>query len=789
MNVNDILKNQALTEKILTGKITNKQDLCEACNCTFEEAENLFSEISSICNKIGVDPSSLDEGDLDKVSGGFGLTKNQKSRAVVAGLLATTGFGVGIKPKALAALDATAGIRVSQQMSLASENTDFKQLEKNDVFDEITKKTAAIAQIKPYTSLHIYSKQERDDARATVEDLQKLAREVASRYSHYNTDKRIQLAAHNLEATVLNCQTTLNEKFFWDRNAVYNYGECEKDLRNALALYERKLGPVIAESNANEQRLYNEQLKREEEKVQQAARLIEQIKTEFESKKKTILSEYREIQNEASTVLRNLEKTLTKGQEANQDELTKDLKAILNDIAEPCKKLETMKVPDNILALDSLESAEGAMEVALSDHRATCQEIKSRYSAIREEATETMKDLNDALMQCSKDEYQARLEAIEEGLQDKFASQGLNEVRTAKVQKILEDIYAELAVKKEEVKNYNDIKNQNKIKRSLESFDRFISSKEAMYRSVLDQHQAELKKMREQENLKRIREAMCYPQQRETALANGLLKFEDLVSGFPRYEKDKHGKEKLNDLEAFMEAYDKNNASEPDGKGFILCGPPGTGKTTQVKYLALSKGYNVVTLSRDVLSKSNKEPEKVIREYYEKAKDVSKNSGTVTVLLLDEIDTIGQDRGGVKAGDDKSTNELMTIAESNTKSTGVAIIGTTNHYDRLDSALTRRGRMGLKKDVPPPAENVLWDVFVSRVKHFPAQNCNNVQEFLTDVKSKVSLESLTPADVDDWCTRSIIKCREASPGNDILKTVLRTDIFRDTAETMGFSLK
>ncbi len=801
MNVNDILKNQALTEKILTGKITNKQDLCDACNCTFEEAENLFSEISSICNKIGVDPSSLDEGDLDKVSGGFGLTKNQKSRAVVAGLLATTGFGVGIKPKALAALDATAGIRVSQQMSLASENTGFKQLEKNDVFDEITKKTAAIAQIKPYTSLHIYNKQERESARNTVENLQKLAREVAKSYNRYNTTAKAQCYALKLEETILNCQTTLDENFRLDRNAVYNYGECEKDLRTALAKYEEALGPVIAESNANEKRLYEEKLKREEEELKQAERLKDQIKAEFESKKKTILNGYKSIRSEAETILRRLEQTLNRGNEDSQDELTKDLKAILNSIHGPYHEIENMRLPETILESQNLESAKNAIDVLLKDYWNAYDSIAVKYSTIKEEAMDTMRDLNEALLQCSKDEYQARLETIEQELPDKFVSQGLNETRKAKVQKILEDIYAELAIKKDEVKNYNDIKNQNKIKRSLESFDRFISSKEAMYRSILDQHQADLNKIREQQNLRLIREAVCYPQAREAALSSGLLKFEDLVCGFPKYDKieqievDEYGKtrtsyvEQLNSLEKFMEAYDKTNQSEPEDRGLILYGPPGTGKTTQVKYLALSKGYNVLTLSREVLSKSKETPARVIRDYYETAKNIAHTSNTVTVLLLDEIDSMGYDRSKTSAGEDGPTNELMNIAETNTKSDGVAIIGTTNYYSKLDKALTRRGRMGLSKEVNPPSDVILWEIFRSRVKHFPAQNCNDVEQFLADVKSHVALTGATPADVDEWCCNSIKECRNMSPQQDLLKTVLRADIFTREAKKLKLTTR
>ena len=203
-----IFKNQALTEKILTGKIANKQDLCNECNCTLDEAENLFSEISSICTRLGIDPSSLDERDLDKVSGGFGLSKDQKNRAVIASLLAITSFSGSMIGNRSHAVTAESGLRVGQKVSLAAGINETSQSGKEEIFDEITKKAESIAQIKPYTSLHIYTKQDRESARNTVESLQKLAKDVTERYDRYSTSGRAQLAAQNLEATVLNCQAT-----------------------------------------------------------------------------------------------------------------------------------------------------------------------------------------------------------------------------------------------------------------------------------------------------------------------------------------------------------------------------------------------------------------------------------------------------------------------------------------------------------------------------------------------------------------------------------------------------
>ena len=122
----------------------------------------------------------------------------------------------------------------------------------------------------------------------------------------------------------------------------------------------------------------------------------------------------------------------------------------------------------------------------------------------------------------------------------------------------------------------------------------------------------------------------------------------------------------------------------------LLWGPPGTGKTEFVKYLAKKVGRKVIVkMGSDLLSMWVGGTEKNIKRAFEEAEADN------AILFLDEIDGIVQDRSGAqRSWEVTQVNELLHRME-NFK--GV-MVGATNFMDNLDAAIMRRFTFKLQFD-------------------------------------------------------------------------------------------
>ena len=75
------------------------------------------------------------------------------------------------------------------------------------------------------------------------------------------------------------------------------------------------------------------------------------------------------------------------------------------------------------------------------------------------------------------------------------------------------------------------------------------------------------------------------------------------------------------------------------------------------------------------------------------------------VILLEDIDTIFNtlDREDAEETMDKDTkkvvNKLLQFLDSNSSPTDCIFIATTNHVEKLDEAITRKGRFDLQKEI------------------------------------------------------------------------------------------
>ncbi|XP_052871682.1 nuclear valosin-containing protein-like [Anopheles cruzii] len=130
----------------------------------------------------------------------------------------------------------------------------------------------------------------------------------------------------------------------------------------------------------------------------------------------------------------------------------------------------------------------------------------------------------------------------------------------------------------------------------------------------------------------------------------------------------------------------------PPPRGFLLHGPPGSGKTLLAQAIAGQLNVDLIEIpATELIAGVSGESEERIRDVFEQAAALSP-----CVLFIDEIDAISSNR--INAQKDMERRIVAQLLSSlDTLGTleggeGVIVIGATNRADALDPALRRVGR-------------------------------------------------------------------------------------------------
>lgn len=166
------------------------------------------------------------------------------------------------------------------------------------------------------------------------------------------------------------------------------------------------------------------------------------------------------------------------------------------------------------------------------------------------------------------------------------------------------------------------------------------------------------------------------------------------------------------DLQKFLDDESKyTRLGIPYHRGYLLHGPPGTGKTSLVKALASELGLDLWFMSMGDIKEDNGMLS-MIRSVREGG-----------ILLLEDVDSFApvlsrEDGDGAKKGPDDgvSTSALLNALDGVATPHGLITIMTTNYLDRLDEAVLRSGRVDMLVELGYPSwEEVqrLWVMFYS----------------------------------------------------------------------------
>jgi cell division protease FtsH len=161
-------------------------------------------------------------------------------------------------------------------------------------------------------------------------------------------------------------------------------------------------------------------------------------------------------------------------------------------------------------------------------------------------------------------------------------------------------------------------------------------------------------------------------------------------------------KREINEVVDFLKSPQRYTAAGAVGpRGVLMVGPPGTGKTllaravageASVPFFALT-GSSFVELFVGVGAAR-------VRDLFAAARKAAP-----AIVFIDEIDAIGQRRGGVLVSNDEreqTLNQLLAEMDGFDPATGIAVLAATNRPETLDPALLRPGRFDRQVEIPLP---------------------------------------------------------------------------------------
>lgn len=149
------------------------------------------------------------------------------------------------------------------------------------------------------------------------------------------------------------------------------------------------------------------------------------------------------------------------------------------------------------------------------------------------------------------------------------------------------------------------------------------------------------------------------------------------------------------------ERYRRAGAVGP--KGVLMVGPPGTGKTLLARAVAGEAGVPFISVTGSSFV------EMFVGVGAARVRDLFNDARkrAPSIIFIDEIDAIGQRRGGQFVSNDErdqTLNQMLAEMDGFDPATGVVVMAATNRPEVLDPALLRPGRFDRQVVIPLPTQ-------------------------------------------------------------------------------------
>jgi len=239
-------------------------------------------------------------------------------------------------------------------------------------------------------------------------------------------------------------------------------------------------------------------------------------------------------------------------------------------------------------------------------------------------------------------------------------------------------------------------------------------------------------------------------------------------------------KREISEVVEFLQHPDRYAVAGAVGpRGVLMVGPPGTGKTlmaravageAEVPFFALT-GSSFVELFVGVGAAR-------VRDLFTAARKAAP-----AIIFIDEIDAIGQRRGGALVQNDEreqTLNQLLNELDGFDPTAGVVVLAATNRPETLDPALLRPGRFDRQVEIPLPnvreraailavhadgkrfAPDVDLDAVARGTPGFSGADLANLINEAAIVAVRAGRDTLTAADFSNARDRILLGRREAT---------------------------
>lgn len=166
-------------------------------------------------------------------------------------------------------------------------------------------------------------------------------------------------------------------------------------------------------------------------------------------------------------------------------------------------------------------------------------------------------------------------------------------------------------------------------------------------------------------------------------------------------------------------------------KGILLAGPPGTGKTRLARTFCNESGvpFDMIGVSDVGSSFVYETANNVQRKFDSAASYIRNKESPVSVLMIDELDSLGKARGdgsGSGREDDKVVTTIAQNMDGPKNVDGVLVIGTTNLPEAIDSCLTRGKRFEKTLYLGPLNRKYAEDIFSKYLGNCPGVDIGRI---------------------------------------------------------------